>query len=372
MQALALQQPWAVTEVSERSAFMAVQPAWDALVSAMGGSPFYRHDFFRIWLDNFAPTTRWRILLARDEQGQLQAFLPLIEERVSFYGLPVTQLSAAANPHSCRFDMVASDAKVAAQAFLSHLNADARWDVVRLIDVPERGNGFALYEAAKAQGLPAGTWESLRSPYLPLPATWEALQTQLTAKFKGNLRRRRKKLEEKGKVTFERCSGGELLDAHLEEGFILESSGWKGEQGTAIAQDLATRGFYQELARRSAYQGELSLYFLRLDGRAVAFHYGLAVESRYYLLKPGYDESLKECSPGQLLMEEVIRDCISRGIDEFDFLGPDMVWKRDWTDKVRAHTWLFMFRDSRMGRALCKAKFNWAPKAKELVTRWKK
>jgi CelD/BcsL family acetyltransferase involved in cellulose biosynthesis len=122
----------------------------------------------------------------------------------------------------------------------------------------------------------------------------------------------------------------------------------------------------------AAVAGRLSLYFLRLDGRAVAFHYGLTHGGRYLLLKPGYDEALKECSPGQLLMDEVLKDCISRGLPEFDFLGPDMVWKRDWTDRARVHTWLYVFRDSRLGRGLRDAKFKWVPAAKEAVARWKK
>jgi CelD/BcsL family acetyltransferase involved in cellulose biosynthesis len=173
-------------------------------------------------------------------------------------------------------------------------------------------------------------------------------------------------------VTFQRVAGGLDLEGTLEEGLLLEQSGWKGQRGTAMAQDAKTRGFYTELARDAAYKGKLALYFLRLDGRAVAFQYGLEHAGRYFLLKPGYDEGLKECSPGQLLMEEVLADCLDRGLTEFDFLGPDMVWKRDWTDHVRRHTWLYVFNDTAFGRALCAAKFRWLPAAKEVVARWKR
>ncbi|HSP79034.1 MAG TPA: GNAT family N-acetyltransferase, partial [Myxococcaceae bacterium] len=192
----------------------------------------------------------------------------------------------------------------------------------------------------------------------------------LSSRFKANCRRRRRKLEERGRVEVERVEGGLELEARLEEGFSLEASGWKGRRGTAMAQDGRTRGFYSELAREAGYAGRLALYFLRLDGRAVAFQYGLCHGGRYFLLKPGYDESLGECSPGQLLMEEVLRDCIARGLREFDFLGPDMVWKRDWTDRVRRHSWLYVFNDTAFGRALCAAKFRWGPRAREVVTRW--
>ena len=69
----------------------------------------------------------------------------------------------------------------------------------------------------------------------------------------------------------------------------LEASGWKGARGTAIAQSPQTRGFYSELARWASRSGALALLTLKLDGRAVAFHYGLEHGERFFLLKPGYE-----------------------------------------------------------------------------------
>jgi CelD/BcsL family acetyltransferase involved in cellulose biosynthesis len=66
----------------------------------------------------------------------------------------------------------------------------------------------------------------------------------------------------------------------------------------------------------------------------------------------------------------VLRDCIARGLAEFDFLGPAMTWKRDWTDRVRRHDWLYVFRGAR-GRLLHSLKFRIGPMAKAMVSRWK-
>lgn len=364
-------EPCQVNEVQDRAGFAALAGEWDALVARTRDEAFYRHGFLRVWSDNFAPRARLRVLTARAPDGRLTAALPLIDERTPVAGVPVRQLRAAANAHSCRFDVLAESPPDAARAFLAHLLEDPSWDVLRLTDVPDGGAGWAVQAAAREAGLPVGSWESLRSPYLPLPGSMEALLGGLHTKFKANLRRRGRKLAEKGAVGFQRIEGGPGLAAALEDGFRLEQSGWKGARGTAIAQDAATRGFYTELARNAAYAGRLRLYFLTLDGRPIAFHFGLEHEGRYLLLKPGYDESLGDCSPGQLLMEKVIQDCIGHGLTELDFLGPDMTWKRDWTARVRVHTWLYVFRDTRFGRALCAAKFQWGPRVKEAVRRWR-
>ncbi|MBI3185663.1 MAG: GNAT family N-acetyltransferase [Myxococcales bacterium] len=361
-----------VSEVGGRASLMGLAPEWDELVRSTRDEVFLQHDFFRIWIDNFAPRARFRVLLAHDASGRLSAVLPLMEQRAFLCGVPVRQLVSTSNSHSCRFDLVAKEPASAGRAFLQHLRRDTSWDLLRLSDVPEGGNGWRLLEAAAAAGLPTGAWESMRSPYVPLPRSRAELDGRLDAKFRANCRRRRRRLEEKGVVCLEKVTGGEQVDAKLEEAFALEQSGWKGRRGTAISQAKATRGFYSELARAAKYGGYLTLFFLRLDGRPVASHFGLTQAGRYFLLKPAYDEKLAECSPGQLLLDEVLGDCIASGLRELDFLGPDMPWKRDWTDRLRAHHWLFVFRDTGLMKALCRAKFRWLPRAKEAVARWKR
>jgi CelD/BcsL family acetyltransferase involved in cellulose biosynthesis len=125
------------------------------------------------------------------------------------------------------------------------------------------------------------------------------------------------------------------------------------------------------LARLAAAEGRLALWFLRLDGRPIGFQYGLEHAGRYLLLKPAYEEAFADCSPGQLLVEDVLRDCIARGLHEFDFLGPNMPWKRDWTDQVRPHEWLYVFRGTR-GRLAHSLKFRIGRLAKAMVSRWKR
>jgi hypothetical protein len=53
------------------------------------------------------------------------------------------------------------------------------------------------------------------------------------------------------------------------------------------------------------------------------------------LLKIGYDEAYRRCSPGQLLMLEVIRDAARRGLQRVEFLGFSAPWTRVWTEVER-------------------------------------
>lgn len=354
-----------MVDVVDRKAFIAIEDEWNALVEATNDQPFYRHEYIRSWINNFAPRSKLKILTGRDVTGRLVAVLPLVVEWGFMYGLPVRRLISPTNVHSFRFDLIAEDATAAANAFFERLAADDSWDVLKITDIPEGGNAWQIYDAAVRAGFPAGSWESQRSPYCLLPPS------DLASKFKSNLRRRRRRLEELGVLSVECVTGGSCLQVRLDEAFEMEQSGWKGRKGTAAAQSRSVLGFYVELAQSAAGGEYLSLYFLQLNGKAIAAQYGFTRNGVYSLLLTCYDESFKEHSPGHLLLEEVAKDCGLRGVRELDFLGCDLDWKLDWSRLVRAHHWLFIFRNDRFGRALQKAKFDWVPAAKRRIGEWK-
>lgn len=354
-------------------AFRFLETEWNDLVERTGAVPFARHENIGAWIDCFAPGAALVILTARDGLGRLVAVLPLFLESAVFCGLPVRQLASTANTHSSRFDLVALDPREAARVFLDHLLGRSDWDVLRVIDVPEGGAGFQIHTAAVERGLPVGVWESARSPYLAFPSSFEALLATKSPLFRANLRRRRRQLEKRGVLTLERVSGGgDLLAERLEEGFALERRGWKGLQGSAMSQNLETRAFYRTVAEEAARRGHLSLYFLRLDGTPIAFHFGLVHDGIYYVPKLAYDETLTRCSPGLVLLEEVIKDGIARGLTGYDFLGDEAEWKSRWSSSQRSSHWLFIYRRTLKGRALRAAKFNWGPRLRRLLPRSRK
>lgn len=341
-------------EVGDFSTFLRLRERWDELISENPlDAPFLRHDFLRLWIENFASTARFSLwTVVRDRR--LELALPLLRRRGLFRGIPARIWRAPANVHSCRFDLIApAKERIAPRsidALLDALMCRRDVDVIELPDVPDDGPLRRLWERARERGQPTFAWPSMDTPWIDLGAGEERLQ--LSAHFRGNLRRRRKKLEAMGPLALQRCVGGGALEALLEEGFEIERSSWKGSERTAIACSPALRAFYSEWARSNALCGELCLYFLRLGERAIAFHFGLVSGQTYYLPKVGFDETLGECSPGQVLMDFVVRDLIRRGLTRFDFLGPSMTWKRDWTRRSRPHHWLYLFADTPRGHLL--------------------
>lgn len=356
-----------VEEVQGRAAFDGLRAAWDgALARGPVDHPYHRHAFVAAWLDAFAPDARLRVLVARGPGGRAEGLAAFLEAR----GAGRTRLSAPANDHTPRVEWsLGADAEAAGEALWAHLRDRLRWDVLVLRDVPRDGPTSRLVErCARRDRHLTGRWPSLRSPHLATAA-----DPAVAAKFLANLRRRARRLHELGAVAYRRAgwgAGGDLA-AELERFAALEAAGWKGAGGTAIAAHPATLAFYRGLARAGAEEGWLALRGLELDGRPVAMHLALVHRGTYSLLKPAYDEALGACSPGQLLLREVLAEARGRGLLELDFLGPDMPWKRDWAPAYRAHDWLYVYRPGLAGLARHTLKHGLRPLAREVVAWWK-
>jgi CelD/BcsL family acetyltransferase involved in cellulose biosynthesis len=348
---------------------------WRALCAeGPNDEPFYRPEFIAAWVRAFAPDKRLVVVTAR-KGGQLRAVLPLVERWGSLRGLPVRMLAGAANVHSCRFDVIRGlvDADEAVELVWRMLRERGGWDVIELREVPHGGAGAGLLKAAARDGRPTGRWGVGASPYLPLgEATGtegealDRLLAQTAKKFRKSLSRSYRQLSEAQALTLTCIREAE---AALESFYRLEGAGWKGRKGTAIACDGRTRRFYDGLAQAAAREGYFALYALEWGGRAVAMQYCLSDRERCYLLKPTYDETLRKYSPGQLITREVLRDCLARGVTEYDFLGREAEWKGEWTEAARPQADCYIFRRGLAGQALHAWKFRVLRRAREV--KWK-
>ena len=67
----------------------------------------------------------------------------------------------------------------------------------------------------------------------------------------------------------------------------------------------------------------------------------------------------------------MLAECEARGLSGFDFLGPDMPWKRDWAGETVPHDWLYVYRPSLAGRVMHTLKHRVRPAAREVLAWWR-
>lgn len=296
---------------------------WEALADRTNALPWARPGWVASWHRAFGSGPLAIYGLRRG--GALSAVLPLQRSRGA--------LLSPTNYHTPEFDAVGDAASV---AILLDRMLDAGPRRASLQFVNAEGDGpraFRQIAARRGYRLIVRTLE--RSPYISIDRDWEEYQAERDAKFRRELRRRRRRLEEDGALSLHVATGDERLEELLDEGLRVEAAGWKGVRGTAIASNPATRQFYGDVARWAASRGTLRLAFLRHGSRAIAFDFTIEEGGIHYLLKTGYDPGASRFAPGKLLRYAMIERAFRLGFRSYEFLGDDNPWKLEWTDSVR-------------------------------------
>ena len=144
-----------------------------------------------------------------------------------------------------------------------------------------------------------GRWvelETFERAILHRRPTDDYLEQAMSAPHRGQLRRARRRLEERvGALTLQDRSAD---PAEYQRFLELERTGWKGETGSAIAADAGHASFFTEMCGRFSDEGRLELLSLASDQHTVAMKCNLVSGQAGFGFKVASDMSLSRFSPG--------------------------------------------------------------------------
>lgn len=130
------------------------------------------------------------------------------------------------------------------------------------------------------------------------------LENALSTKRRKELRRQRRRLEECGSVTTEYLRDESGLQSWIAAFLALEAAGWKGENGTATADDPAKAAIFTQALHAAAEGGKLERRSLLLDGIPLAMLASFRTPPAAFSYKTAFDENYARFSPGVLLQLE--------------------------------------------------------------------
>jgi CelD/BcsL family acetyltransferase involved in cellulose biosynthesis len=163
-----------------------------------------------------------------------------------------------------------------------------------------------------------------------------AQQRAIAATAAHNSPKRKARLSRLGAITIEhhtdwRDFGGEFPN------FVNAHVARFASQGKTSSLVLPSRRlFLEELGRLLSEQGILRCSVLRLGGKPVAWHFGMAFHGKWFWYQPAFDLDCDQASPGTYLLREVIQEAARnpdfRGVD----LGlGDESYKREYANSVQ-------------------------------------
>ncbi len=315
---------------------------WTALADHVGAPPSLYPEYVQAWARCYAPEAAIEVATVR-KGGQLAGVMPLaLHEDGRATGMAEAE----------DFGVVAVDAATAARVASSALELDARPFVLAPM-AADADAVTAVTQAAADSGHNISTRQVANRPMVDTVGTWDDYWADRGGKLRGEVRRLRRRLEEIGALTEDPGLQIDDLEALLAECMELEASGWKGEEGSALAQRDHERELYLALARWSAERGWLRVPTLRLDGAPIAFQLNIEAHGVKYGLKMGYERELRKFAPGMLLLAtEIERAFGDAAIELYDLEG-DMseAYKARWATSSRQYLELTLFSPTAAGRA---------------------
>lgn len=336
---------WSTLVVSDVQELTPHLSAWEALAAAaLEPNVFYEPWMMLPALRALAGSARLRFVLiyaqSPDDVPTMCGFFPL-EYRPSYHGLPVSVLRTWIHEYG----------PLATPLIRSGMADDClreffRWSArhgASLVEFSLFPSGGPFHRALLAANprtlIRAETQRALFRRGSAASAD-EYLQAALSRDQRRSLRRKARRLAEDGHVELRHLEAGEDLDSWLADFLRLESSGWKGREGTAQAQDSARRAFLEDACRSAFRLGRLRFAALCVQGRAIAYQIYFTAASGAFAWKTAYDEAFSRFSPGLLIQTELIERW--HRSPEFDWIDstsePDSYLNDMWKERSALQT----------------------------------
>jgi CelD/BcsL family acetyltransferase involved in cellulose biosynthesis len=274
--------------------------------------------------------------------------LPLCIKRTRLYNVPVRALALPADPDLLLCDIAASDSLTAiglVGALRTALGrAGIAWDVILFQSVRADSKAAAVLDGHHVL-IPEGksSWFSCREGY-------DAIAANYSSRLRKSLKHAQKRLRAGDGLEIQ-TTAGDGIGAAFAQFLEVEASGWKAERGSAIAQVPSRRAFYELLVQggNGVWRPEINL--LRVNGRTAAAQLCVRAGRALSVLKIGYDESQRELTPGNLLLDHLLRMSCETGDTDTVSLVTDMSWMADWGTRKAAVLTLMRFNHTAAGLA---------------------
>ncbi|WP_248448862.1 GNAT family N-acetyltransferase [Sinorhizobium meliloti] len=131
------------------------------------------------------------------------------------------------------------------------------------------------------------------------------LREAVSSQHLRELKRQWNNLAKQGALAYNVARQPDEIRLRMEEFLVLEASGWKGRERSAMVMDRFRAAFAREAVNNLAEADSVRIHTLDLDGKAIATVIVLLMAGEAFAWKTAYDERYAKYSPGKLLVAEL-------------------------------------------------------------------
>jgi hypothetical protein len=167
-------------------------------------------------------------------------------------------------------------------------------------------------------------------PYAPLPRSYDAYLSSLGRQFTKKLAKQERQLLLNYKFEVKFLKDPESVQKGLKAFFDLHDTRLTSIGEPVLSEQKGFRDFLVDIAESTARRRWFVLALLTLNDEPVAATYNFRYGNKLYGYLSGFNSLYSKYSVGSLLYMHMMRQCISDGLYEFDFLEGDEPYKASW------------------------------------------
>jgi len=311
--------------LTQKTDFLTLETEWnDLLARSNVQNIFLTWEWISTWYQHLHNTQKlWLITVRNLDTNQLMAIAPLmIQQRKIASFISLSELCfLASNAGSDHLDFIVDQQYIIdlSKELESFIHSQKKpWDLIHLEGSRNNAIAHRVFNSIEKNG---NTY-STPCPYLNLPDSWTDYLKTLGKKRRYKINSYRRKLEANfpEKVQYQQVNTAEELNSCITELFSLHQQAQQAQGRKGIFSDPMRQNFHRQLCHTFLNNNWLRLYFLRVDGQAIAMLYSFFYQNRVSFYTTGFDLKWSAYSPGQQIIYYVLEQSINEKACVFDFL----------------------------------------------------
>lgn len=317
-----------ITTISE---FNELQEEWNTLFEthASGTQLFQTYNWIWHWINQFENNPKDIKILTGHIDEKLVLLAPLVQEKklslkiLKWAGEPVSQygdILIAENPQNLQW----------LKAGFNYLNDTLKPDLFYL-----RKTRFDAAITPLLEMYNATILEETAAPYIEIlgDKDFTEFNKRYSQRSRKAKRRHRRKLEEKGPLTFNLYEEGSEANRAANHAINLKREWLKATKTISPAfNGPLIDNFFDAASKENNHSANIKVSELCVDNHPAAIEIGIFVKDYYGAHLGVYDPAYIAHSPGSLQMQDTIAALIEKGVKVIDLFAPGDKYKYEWTD----------------------------------------
>ncbi len=305
---------------------------WNNLFEAHGTGTqlFQTYNWIWHWINQFEFSPRNMVILTGRIDDELVLVAPLILENkfglklLKWIGEPVSQygdILIQENPQNLQW----------LKAGFNYLNETVKPDLFHL-----RKTRFDAAITPLLEMYNATILEETTAPYIEVRGdeNFTEFNKRYSQRSRKAKRRHRRKLEEKGPLSFNIFDEGKEANRAANHAINLKRDWLKATKtiSPAFSSSLIDK-FFDAATKENNHSANIKVSELCVDNHPAAIEIGILVKDYYGAHLGVYDPSYIAHSPGSLQMQDTIAALIEKGVKTIDLFAPGDNYKYEWTEQ---------------------------------------